>query len=73
MGESTAAVRVRALAKRYGKVEALRGVDLELAPGEAFGLVGANGAGKSTLIRCLLDLCAYDAGEIENARTDIGS
>ena len=65
MGESTAAVQVRALAKRYGKVEALRGVDLDIAPGEAFGLVGANGAGKSTLIRCLLDLCACDSGDIE--------
>jgi ABC-2 type transport system ATP-binding protein len=65
MGESTAAVRVRALAKRYGKVQALRGVDLDVASGEAFGLVGANGAGKSTLIRCLLDLCAFDAGDVE--------
>ena len=60
-----AAVRIDALVKRYGKVTALGGVDLEVAAGERFGLVGANGAGKTTLIRCLLDLAACDAGTIE--------
>lgn len=65
MGEPAAAVRVRALAKRYGAVEALRGVDLAVPQGQAFGMVGANGAGKSTLIRCMLDLCASDAGSVE--------
>jgi ABC-2 type transport system ATP-binding protein len=60
-----AAVRIGALAKRYGGVAALDGVALELAAGEGFGLVGANGAGKTTLIRCLLDLTAPDAGTIE--------
>jgi ABC-2 type transport system ATP-binding protein len=59
-----AAVRVEALRKRYGRLVALDRVDLAVAPGEAFGLVGANGAGKTTLIRCLLDLCAYDAGTV---------
>jgi len=58
------AVRIDALRKRYGKLLALETVDLVVAPGEAFGLVGANGAGKTTLIKCLLDLCAYDAGDI---------
>jgi ABC-2 type transport system ATP-binding protein len=60
-----AAVRIRALAKRYGAEPALASVDLEIARGESFGLVGANGAGKTTLIKCLLDLCAADAGQIE--------
>src|SRR5262245_39597002 len=60
-----AAVRIGALVKRYGKLAALGGVDLEVAAGEGFGLVGANGAGKTTLIRCLLDLTASDAGTID--------
>jgi len=60
-----AALRISALGKRYGKVAALAGVDLDVAAGEAFGLVGANGAGKTTLIKCILDLCGRDAGAIE--------
>jgi ABC-2 type transport system ATP-binding protein len=60
-----AAVRIAALAKCYGRETALAGVDLEVAPGAAFGLVGANGAGKTTLIKCMLDLCAADRGEVE--------
>ena len=62
MGE---ALRITALGKRYGRNEALAGVDLGIAAGEAFGLVGANGAGKTTLIKCLLDLCAHDSGKVE--------
>ena len=62
MGE---ALRITALRKRYGRNEALAGVELGVAAGEAFGLVGANGAGKTTLIKCLLDLCAVDSGSIE--------
>lgn len=59
------AVRVAALEKRYGVLQALARVDLEIAAGESFGLVGANGAGKTTLIKCLLDLAAPDAGTID--------
>jgi ABC-2 type transport system ATP-binding protein len=58
-------VRVAGLVKRFGRREALGGIDLEVAPGEAFGLVGANGAGKTTLIKCMLDFCAADAGSVE--------
>ena len=65
MGETDLAVRVDALAKRYGTFVALDDVNLAVCRGDAFGLVGANGAGKTTLIRCLLDLAARDAGAIE--------
>jgi ABC-2 type transport system ATP-binding protein len=58
------AVRIDALRKRYGQLLALETVELAVAPGAAFGLVGANGAGKTTLIKCLLDLCAYESGSI---------
>jgi ABC-2 type transport system ATP-binding protein len=61
---AVAAVRVAGLAKRYGETRVLEGVDLEVAQGDAFGLLGLNGAGKTTLIKCLLDLCARGAGEI---------
>lgn len=59
------AVRVRSLVKRYARLLALDSIDLDVARGAAFGLVGANGAGKTTLIRCLLDLVTPDAGTIE--------
>jgi ABC-2 type transport system ATP-binding protein len=59
------ALRVAALAKRFGKHAALSGVDLAVERGESFGLVGVNGAGKTTLIKCVLDLCRQDAGSIE--------
>ena len=62
---SSPVVRIANLEKRYGKRAVISGLDLELAAGEVLGLVGLNGAGKTTLIKCLLDLCAHDSGEIE--------
>ena len=59
------ALRASGLVKRYGARAALSGVGLEVAPGAAIGLVGANGAGKTTFLKCVLDLCDYQAGEIE--------
>ena len=60
-----AAVRVSGLVKDFGRVRAVRGIDLDVRRGEVFGFVGPNGAGKSTTIRCLLDLLRPTSGSIE--------
>ncbi|MGA9349982.1 MAG: ABC transporter ATP-binding protein [Anaerolineae bacterium] len=58
------ALMTKGLAKSYGKVRALRGVDLEVQRGEICGYLGPNGAGKTTTIRCLLDLIRPDGGTV---------
>src|SRR4051812_31220579 len=59
----SAAVVVRGLKKTYpGEVEAVKGIDFEVAPGEVFGLLGPNGAGKSTTIGMLTTTIAPTAG-----------
>ncbi|HET7574101.1 MAG TPA: ABC transporter ATP-binding protein [Solirubrobacterales bacterium] len=59
------ALAIERLEKRYATgVEALRGVSLEIEPGELFGLLGPNGAGKSTLIHCTTGLAQPTGGEI---------
>lgn len=58
------ALRFQQVVKRYGSTPVLHGVDLEIRSGEFFGLVGVNGAGKTSLIKCLLDFCALDGGQI---------
>ena len=58
------AIKVAGLSKRYGKVEALRGVDLTVAEGTVFGLVGPNGAGKTTLIKALVGVSRPSGGEV---------
>jgi ABC-2 type transport system ATP-binding protein len=57
------AIKVHGLTKSYGRVQALRGIDLEVRRGEIFGFLGPNGAGKTTTIRCLLDMIRPDGGE----------
>ncbi len=61
----TSAVLIDGLQKRYGDVEAVKDVSLEIKPGEIFGLLGPNGAGKTTTIRCLCTLTLPDAGKLE--------
>ena len=58
-------VTVRNLVKRYGDVEAARGVSFEIRDGEIFGLIGPNGAGKTTTVECIIGLREPDEGEIE--------
>lgn len=61
------AFAARGLAKRYGTIEALSGVDLEISEGELVGLLGPNGAGKSTLVKLLLRF--YDPGTVAPTTT----
>jgi simple sugar transport system ATP-binding protein len=56
---------MRGIAKAFGGVQALRGVDLELGRGETLALVGDNGAGKSTLMKVLAGVTSPDSGQIE--------
>jgi D-xylose transport system ATP-binding protein len=58
-------LRLRGIRKSYGPVQALRGVDLDVAAGEVHALVGDNGAGKSTLINVMSGSVHADAGQIE--------
>ncbi|HEY9121649.1 MAG TPA: ATP-binding cassette domain-containing protein, partial [Brevefilum sp.] len=61
---SDIAIRIENVHKFYGKVHALRGLNLEVMQGEIFGFLGPNGAGKTTTIRCMLDLLRPSSGEI---------
>jgi len=62
MPTSTPAVSTRGLTKRFGRLVAVKGLDLSVESGQVFGFLGLNGAGKTTTIRILLDLLRPSAG-----------
>ena len=62
---------VKGLDCHYGRIQALRGIDLEVRQGELVALVGANGAGKTTLLRTLSGILAASAGEVRYEGRDI--
>ncbi len=64
MSTTFAAIETHALTKRYGDIVALNGLDVELAPGRIYGLLGPNGSGKTTLIRCMVGLAKPTSGEV---------
>jgi simple sugar transport system ATP-binding protein len=59
-----ALLELRGIAKHFGAIEALKGVDLDLAPGEVLGLMGDNGAGKSTLVKVIAGNFPPSEGEL---------
>jgi ABC-2 type transport system ATP-binding protein len=71
LSPTTPTISVKALAKRYGEVEAVRGIDFEVARSEVFGFLGPNGAGKSTTISMLCTLVKPTGGSALVAGHDV--
>ena len=69
----TAAIEFCGVHKQFGTLEALKGVDLRVEPGEFFGLLGPNGAGKSTLIHVLAGLVRASSGTAKVMGHDVRS
>src|SRR6202042_1116655 len=67
------AIEVRGLVKNYEEVQAVRGVEFEVATGEVFGFLGPNGAGKTTTINMLCTLVTPTAGSAKVAGHDVVS
>jgi ABC-2 type transport system ATP-binding protein len=65
------AIQVEQVVKRYGELQALAGVSLEIAQGEFFGLLGPNGAGKTTLISILAGLAIASSGSVRVMGHDV--
>ena len=62
---ATAMLKIKGLQVNYGGIQAVKGIDLEVAQGELVTLIGANGAGKTTTMKAITGLKAYGAGDIE--------
>ncbi|NBQ14495.1 MAG: ATP-binding cassette domain-containing protein, partial [Proteobacteria bacterium] len=67
---TTAAVRLSSVRKRFGKTEAVRGMDLVVPEGSLTGFIGPNGAGKSTTIRMIMSIIHPDEGSVEVLGSD---
>jgi len=67
------AIRVQGLVKSFNKLEVLRGVDFDVAPGSIFALLGSNGAGKTTVVRILSTLLRADSGTADVNGFDVAT
>ena len=77
MTEKTSVIELKGLKKSFGKVDVLKGIDLEIAVGEVVAVIGSSGSGKSTMLRCVNLLETPTDGEIlwhgKNIQTEIES
>jgi ABC-2 type transport system ATP-binding protein len=75
MAESSVVLAARDLRKRYGELEAVKGVSFQIQEGETYGLLGPNGAGKTTTISMVCGLLTRDAGEVtlDGQAIDVGA
>src|SRR5690349_7576358 len=64
MAPDTPAIEISNLVRRYGKTEAVDGLNLRVMPGRCYGFFGRNGAGKTTTIKCLLNLLRPTTGSV---------
>jgi ABC-2 type transport system ATP-binding protein len=64
MSNSTAVIEIDRLVRRYGRTDAVDGLDLHVEPGRCYGFFGRNGAGKTTTIKCLLNLLRPTSGDV---------
>jgi lipooligosaccharide transport system ATP-binding protein len=67
----SAAVEARGLAKRYGDIVAVDGVDFAVRTGECFGFLGPNGAGKTTTMKMIYGLAAVERGDLRVLGLDV--
>ena len=65
MTNSTNVIEIDHLVRRYGRTDAVNGLDLRVEPGRCYGFFGRNGAGKTTTIKCLLNLLRPTSGEVK--------
>ena len=63
MTTETPVIEINNLVRRYGRTDAVNGIDLRVQPGRCYGFFGRNGAGKTTTIKCLLNLLRPTSGE----------
>ena len=64
MNTGQAVIEIKNLHRRFGKLDAVNGLNLRVRPGRCFGFLGRNGAGKTTTIKCLLNLLRPTAGSV---------
>jgi ABC-2 type transport system ATP-binding protein len=64
METNSPVIQVKNLHRRYGKLDAVNGLTLNVRPGKCYGFFGRNGAGKTTTIKCLLNLLRPDSGDV---------